>query len=96
MESFQIAETLQMIILVAGVALVAFSPIARAVGDWIRHGRTLKPGSGPSIEEGRMDEISGEVSALRQQLSETQERLDFAERLLAQARAKGSLPAGES
>lgn len=41
----------------------------------------------------RLDALEGEVDHLRQQLSETQERVDFAERLLAQAaegRALGS------
>lgn len=41
----------------------------------------------------RLDALEGDVDHLRQQLSETQERVDFAERLLAQAaeaRALGS------
>ena len=35
------------------------------------------------------DALEAEVSKLRQELSETQERLDFAERLLAQGREPG-------
>ncbi|SRR2546426_1177314 len=35
------------------------------------------------------DALQAEVSKLRQELSETQERLDFAERLLAQGRETG-------
>src|SRR5207249_7926717 len=35
------------------------------------------------------DTLEAEVSKLRQELSETQERLDFAERLLAQGRESG-------
>ena len=34
---------------------------------------------------GRLDALESEVGSLRQELSEAQERLDFAERLLAQA-----------
>jgi hypothetical protein len=36
--------------------------------------------------EARFEALDAEVSKLRQELSETQERLDFAERLLAQGR----------
>ena len=35
----------------------------------------------------RLQELEGEVQDLRQQLVETQERLDFAERLLAKPKA---------
>lgn len=41
--------------------------------------------------EGRLEALEGEMSDLRQQLTETQERLDFAERLLAQGREKGQV-----
>jgi hypothetical protein len=34
--------------------------------------------------EGQLEALEGEVSALRRELSEAQERLDFAERMLAQ------------
>jgi hypothetical protein len=95
-ESYQIAETLQLVIMVAGVALVAFSPLPRALGDWIRHGRVPRPGSSPVVDDRRVDELSGEVASLRQQLVETQERLDFTERMLAKARNKGAVGAGDA
>ena len=55
--------------------------LALAFGLWARH---LRPGPGGSEDEARLDALEGEMSNLRQELSETQERLDFAERLLAQ------------
>jgi hypothetical protein len=39
-----------------------------------------------------MDQLSGEVAAMRHQLDEAQERIDFAERMLAQVRERGQLP----
>ena len=46
----------------------------------------------PSIR--RVRELEGDVAALRGEVSELAERLDFAERLLAQGREKGTLPKG--
>ena len=47
----------------------------------LRHG----DGAGPALNEltARCDALEQDVGALRQELSETQERLDFTERLLA-------------
>lgn len=39
---------------------------------------------GLEVEMSRLEALEGEVSKMQQELSETQERLDFAERLLAQ------------
>lgn len=71
---------------------VAFSPVFRALGNRIMHGKepkTLPPGDDP-----RVDELSGEVAALREQLEATQDRLDFTERLLSQVRERGQLGPG--
>jgi hypothetical protein len=63
--------------------------LALAFGAWARRLR-LAPGGSDSertIEdesEARLEALGSEVSSLRQELSETQERLDFAERMLAQ------------
>ena len=49
----------------------------------------------PSADQhtlGRLDALENEVDTLRRDLSETQERLDFAERLLAQPRTDRSDP----
>src|SRR5436190_22850994 len=69
----------------------AVLPVALAVafGLWARRLRP-RPGEkelpGGSELQDRFEAVEGEVSKLRQELSETQERLDFVERLLAQGR----------
>jgi hypothetical protein len=63
--------------------------LALAFGSWARRLRRV-PGESESeraIEDGseaRFEALDSEMSRLRQELSETQERLDFAERMLAQ------------
>jgi len=42
----------------------------------------------------RVEELDGRMQMLESQVNELAERLDFAERLLAQARERGSLPKG--
>jgi hypothetical protein len=42
--------------------------------------------------DARMDDLGDEVNDLRRQLSETQERLDFAERMLLQERGRREEP----
>lgn len=55
--------------------------LALAFAGWAqRLGR--RPATGE--REARLEDVEDEVSALRQELSEAQERLDFTERLLAQ------------
>jgi hypothetical protein len=55
--------------------------LALAFGVWAQR---LQPGPAESELPARLEALEVEVSQLRQELSETQERLDFAERLLAQ------------
>lgn len=91
MDDFRVWETIQMAIAFVTIGVVAYSPIARAIGNRILHGKLPPPGSAP--EPGRVDDLSGEVAALRQALDEQQERVDFTERMLAQARERGALNA---
>jgi hypothetical protein len=66
--------------------LLSISPVGRALAERIRsHGG--KSGSDP--------ELLAEVDALRQEVSELHERVDFAERLLAQRQDQGQIGAGE-
>lgn len=63
--------------------------LALAFGAWARRLRQAPGGSDSerAIDdegEARFEALGDEVSSLRQELSETQERLDFAERMLAQ------------
>ncbi len=82
--------------IITGVVVlgVAFSPIGKAVAHRIMHGKP--PKTVPVLDDPRLDELSGEMAALRDQLEATQDRLDFTERLLAQAREQGRLGAGGS
>ncbi len=92
MENYQILELVQSCLFVVALGVVAFSPIARAIGRRIMHGKTLPPDA--VIESPRMEDLSGEVAALRQALYEQQERLDFAERVIAQQKQREALPGG--
>ena len=72
------------------VAILAFSPIGRAIANAI--GR--KSGGAPAPElTAAVDDLADRVEELQQQVGELAERQDFAERLLAKVRDKG-LPAG--
>ena len=80
--------------LITGVVIlgVAFSPLGRALADRILHGKM--PRALPPADDPRVDDLSGEVAAMREQLEATQDRLDFTERMLSQAREKGQLGPG--
>jgi len=87
---YPIAVVLSVINLVgAGFAVGQAQPLhatvhvalALAFGLWAQR---LRQGPGGSDGSARLEVLEAEVSTLRQELGETQERLDFAERLLAQ------------
>lgn len=84
--------------LVAGSVGFSFTPIGRAIA------RRLG-GAGPDGEAQRevaalreeVDQLRGELAEMQGRVAELDDlhnRVDFAERMLAQARAKGILPAG--
>jgi len=56
--------------------------LALAFGLWAQRLRQSPGGSEPQV---RLEALEIEMSNVRRELSETQERLDFAERMLAQA-----------
>jgi len=58
--------------------------LALAFGVWAQRLRLRPGGSEPPARLEALEALEAEVSKLRQELSETQERLDFVERLLAQ------------
>jgi hypothetical protein len=66
--------------------LLAISPVGKAIADRIRHG-TQPVGAG-----GTEPEVLTEIEQLRNDVNELQERVDFAERLLAQKQEAGQLP----
>ncbi|MFQ6047320.1 MAG: hypothetical protein ACE5PT_13360 [Gemmatimonadales bacterium] len=72
--------------------LLAISPIGKAIADRISRGGRAE-GSLDRIEESQAA-ILEELEAMRRELTEVEERLDFAERLLARQRDVERLPSG--
>lgn len=65
---------------------ISFSPIGRAVADRLRHGKS--PAPGPELDPA----VYEELDHLRADVSELQERLEFAERLLVKPAATEAGP----
>lgn len=81
-------EAILAIVLIFGggtAVLLSHSPIGRAIAARLRGEQPLPPGPDPAV--------LAELDQLRLELIDVQERLDFAERLLAQHRP-GQLPPG--
>jgi hypothetical protein len=75
--------------IIAVAAVKIFGPVAQA------YARRMSGGTrDQDLLAERIDALSQELEQVRGQLSETQERLDFAERLLSQGRASNPLPRG--
>ena len=75
--------------LIAGATFVilAFSPVGRAFAQ-----RILNGGRGAvPLADPRVDDLVEENEMLRRQMDEVHERLEFTERMLAQARERGAL-----
>jgi hypothetical protein len=69
-----------------GIAKILRGPVGEALVDRLRHGpRTRSDAT-----------LMADVDALRARLEEVEERLDFAERLLAAGREVDQLPGGAS
>jgi len=86
-------EDILAIIMVFGtgmLGIVAFSPIGRAIAERLRH----KDGAALPSEE--LDDLRAHLQSMQEQLSELAERQDFSERLLAQAKDKGTLGTGQA
>lgn len=92
MESQQIENILTALIMGGTFVFIAFSPIARAIGHRIMHGRIPAPGTTP-LPDPRVDDVLDDNAMLRRQLEEVQERMEFTERMLAKVRDQGALPA---
>ncbi len=65
--------------------LLSVSPVGKALAERIR-------GQGHATQD---PELLADVDALRQEVAELHERVDFAERLLAQRQEQGKVGAGE-
>ena len=69
-----------------GIAKILRGPVGEAFGDRLRHGPRTRADA----------TLLADVDALRARLEEVEERLDFAERLLAAGREVDQLPGGAS
>jgi hypothetical protein len=65
--------------------LLSISPVGKAIADRIR-----SRGAPPAVDP----ELLAEVDALRQEVSELQERVDFTERLLARQQERAQVTKG--
>ncbi len=75
--------------IVAWTAVKILGPVGQAFAHRIGGGSESHP-----LLEQRVDQLSEELDQVRAQLAETHERLEFAERLLAQGRTPDQLSAG--
>jgi hypothetical protein len=95
LEGYQIVDLVTTLVAAVAVVLLAYSPLPRALGQAVAHrlmhGKVPRP---PQGDDARVEELSGEVAALREQLESTLDRVDFNERMLAQAREKGLVGPG--
>lgn len=83
------AGTIPILGIMGWTAVKIFSPITQAFG------RRIAAGDSPAGEvRAEVEELRAGLEDVRHQLMETQERLDFTERLLAQGRAPDQLPRG--
>jgi hypothetical protein len=76
---------------IMGVVGLSFSPIGRALARRLA-GEKGEPAESAALAE--VDALREELQALRGEVVEMQERIDFAERLLAQVREQGKLGPG--
>jgi hypothetical protein len=74
--------------------LLAISPIGKAIAARIQGGGTAAPDEVVQRIEASQQAVLEELDDLRHDLVEMQERMDFAERMLAQQRQAGALPPG--
>lgn len=84
MNEFTSAHAIAVVAIVIGLARILTGPIGRALADRLR-------GAPPARQD---PALAAEVDGLRTRLAEVEERLDFAERLLASARQADQLPGG--
>jgi len=88
-------EDILAIVLIFGggtLFLLAISPIGKAIAERIRGGAPHAPGAVHEALEGLREEMLTEPQQIRHEVSELGERMDFAERMLAQHREAERLP----
>ena len=84
-------------------SLTIIGAVARRLGGPRRgrlgfgaHATVTDPGSQQAVAQlaGEVEALRDEVSGMRRELDEAQNRIDFTERLLAQAKTQGKLTGG--
>jgi hypothetical protein len=85
---------MEWIFMAIALVMVARSPVGVALAERIRSG---PPGgvAGPRFEEFAA-QVAEDVRALREEVAELSERVDFTERALTAIRRSGALPDGQS
>jgi hypothetical protein len=76
--------------LIMGALTVVFWPLARALARRLEGRPTLTPALQNELEQ--LHHHLAEVDLLQQRVAELEERLDFAERLLARGESQSTLP----
>jgi hypothetical protein len=98
MEAEALEGILAIILIFGGGTLFALSmsPVGRAIADRIRGTPRLGTISEKDLEELRETQIAllDEVEALRLEVADVNERVDFAERMLTKQGEVGALPKG--
>jgi Tfp pilus assembly protein PilO len=91
---FFLGDGPKMILMVVLSALVAATLILRPIMRALGQRMTAKGGADPALKADleQMHHLLAEVEPLRARVAELEERLDFAERLLAQAKNPDRLP----
>jgi len=88
---------IQELILIVGMLAAGtwmFRPVVLAIAERLRGGR-VTDGEAQRQMEAVREELLAELQQTRREMVELGERVDFAERLLAQNRAAQGLPPGE-
>jgi NAD(P)-dependent dehydrogenase (short-subunit alcohol dehydrogenase family) len=86
---------MEFIFLAIALVIVARSGLGRALADRIRYGTTGAAGSDRRLEE-YAAQVTEEFTALRGELTDLAERMDFAERTLLQLKRSDALPQGSA
>jgi hypothetical protein len=81
------------LVLVIGVVGLLRGPIGRAIADAIRNNNAPPSSRGDAVPS---SEVLTELEQLRTRLAEVEERLDFAERMLARQRDAAGLREGSA
>ncbi len=90
-------DILAVVLLFGGgtLVLMSMSPIGRAIAHRIKGGSLQQGDEAVRRLEETQNAVLDELDALRQEVTDVQERLDFAERLLARNREPLQLGEGE-